>query len=186
MNCAGQTLLLARSRTSLVTALGRYSSNYDEVLIEIHRRLRRNGHATKFDLAGLIGWKHVQNASWMSKLYDLAPGVVEAATAAAFRPRLTDVQRIAALGGLPGYGAGRAFTSVLLTAWDPTSFGVFDKFVDETRSKITSARCRCRWDDLPTYFDHMRQLAVELSTTTGRPWTPREVDKAMYILGGGK
>jgi cell division FtsZ-interacting protein ZapD len=186
MICTAKRLLLVRASGRLSTQLGRYSSNYDEVFLAAHQRLQENGYATKFDLAALIGWKHVQNSPWMFRLYDFPSGAVEAATAAAFAPGLSDEQRIDALCGLPGYGRGSAFTSVLLAAWDPTRYGVFDKFVDGIRPTVVTAGCRCRWADLPTYFDHLRRLADELATATGSSWTPRQVDQAMYMLGGGK
>ena len=134
----------------------------------------------------LIGWKHVQNSPWMFRLYDLPPGVVELATEAAFADGLTDAERIQALDPLPGFGAGKAFASVLLAAWDPATYGVFDKFVNETRPSLTRAACTCPWDRLPIYFEHLRQLASELTAVSGSPWTPRQVDMAMFILGGGK
>jgi len=186
MACSAKQLFSQGARASLTAALGKYPAGYDQVLTEVHQRLQDKGHATMLDLAGLVGWKHVQNAPWMYDLYVLAPGTVERATAAAFAPGLADVQRVSALHGIPGFGAGKAFTSVLLTAWDPESFGVFDKLANSVRPKVVVPKCVCVWEDLPTYFEHLRRLAVELSAVVGAQWTPRQVEMAMFILGGGK
>ena len=145
-------LLRSPATGPLSKALKRYSPNYDRVFEEATTRLQKAGHATPYDLAALIGWKHVQNSPWMFRLYDLPPGVVELATEAAFADGLTDAERIQALDPLPGFGAGKAFASVLLAAWDPATYGVFDKFVNETRPSLTRAACTCPWDRLPIYF----------------------------------
>ena len=186
MPCLANQLLLPGAPAALTASLAKYSTNYEQVFDEVHQRLQSNGHATMIDLAGLIGWKHVQNAPWMHELYVLPSGTVQATTATAFAPELADAQRVAALGGLPGYRSGGAFTSVLLTAWDPSTFGVFDTLANGVRSHVVDAGCGCNWDDLPTYFEHLRRLALELSGATGTPWTPRQEDMTMFILGGGK
>jgi hypothetical protein len=186
MPCLASELLVPRADVVFRTSLAQYSPNYDQAFDEVHKRLQTNGHATMLDLAGLIGWKHVRNAPWMVQLFVLPPGTAETATAAAFAPGLTDKQRIAALSPLPGYRAGGAFTSVLLTAWAPAVYGVYDKFANAVRPQVVGSECTCEWEDLPTYFEHLRRLGQELSVATGTTWTPREVDMAMFILGGGK
>lgn len=168
----------------LLRACDDYPAHYDDVLDDVHERLHSNGHASKLDLAALIGWKHVNNAKWMQTMLLLPPDTVEAATAAAFEPGLTDGERIAALASIPGYGRGGAFTSVLLTAWDPAQFGVYDRRAASTGwSRAVTDACSCPRHHLPIWFEHLRQLAEELSALEGMvAWTARSVDMALFNL----
>ncbi|HEX3795255.1 MAG TPA: hypothetical protein VHV57_12215 [Acidimicrobiales bacterium] len=166
----------------MTNSLATYPAEYDEIFWEIHDRLLTQGHATKLDLGGLVFWKHIQNAPWMTDLNGIPDIQVTAASAAAFAPNLTDSQRIAALAPLPGYRAGGAFTSVVLTAWNPDQYGVFDKLVYAHFPTVIDARCACDWTYLPEYFDHLRRLAQELTVPTGVAWTPRRVDMALLML----
>jgi hypothetical protein len=175
--CPSPSLLQAGASGSLSASLASYPAAYDEIFYEIHHRLQMQGHATKLDLGGLVFWKHINNAPWMTKLNGIPDTQVVAATAASFAPNLTDAQRIAALSPLPGYRAGRAFTSVVLTAWDPQLYGVYDKLAHAHYPTVT-----CDWSNLLEYFDHLRRLAQELTTVTRVAWTPRQADMALLML----
>src|SRR4051794_18623620 len=77
------------------------------------------------------------------------------------------------------------FTTVLLTAWDPASFGVYDRLVYANRSIAVSEACTCDWSHLPTYWAHLRSIAAELATSPGSEdvaWTPRRVEMALMNL----
>lgn len=115
----------------------------------------------------------------MQDLLKSPPLAVQQRTQAAFAPGKTDRERIDALESIPGFGSGNAFTSVLLAAWRPTNFDVYDI---NTSSRgwggVVSSSCRCDRTDLIIYFDHLRQLASEL----GYGWTPRDVDMALYAM----
>jgi hypothetical protein len=177
MTCpTASVLLVPGAKQRMQAALDRYPARYDEALDEVHERLSRAGHATKLDLAALIGWKHVRNAPWMRQVLDLPAETITTTTTAAFASGKTDEQRISALRPIPGFGHGGAFTSVLLTAWRPDAFGVFDRIASKRGwSKVVSPSCDCPRSDLPTYFNHLRQMASEL----GVSWTPRKVDMAL-------
>src|SRR5437667_2825569 len=129
MPCLATTLLSPNAGAALQGAILRYPAHYDEVLHDVHSRLVAHGAATKLDLAALIGWKHVRNAPWMHTLLSMPDVLVRSVTAESFQQGLTDDQRVGILGRLPGFGSGGAFTSVLLAAWDPSAYGVFDKNV---------------------------------------------------------
>lgn len=162
-----------------------YPQQYDDVFDEVHLRLESRGSATKLDLAALIAWKHVRNARWMSELLKISSAAVEAATAEAFAPNLSDDRRIAALKPLPGFGRGGAFTSVLLTAWNPTEFGVYDKLVNSKRHAAVTDACICDWSALPTYWAHLRALGQEMTADYAhgnRTWTPRMVEMGLMNL----
>jgi hypothetical protein len=178
--CTGY-LLVEGSAEWLATSLDSYPPHYDEVLNAVHERLASANEATKLDLAALIGWKHVRNAPWMRKLLAMPDRRVRCLTAGAFAPGLSDADRILAVRGLPGFGSGGAFTSVLLTAWDPTEFGVYDGLVASKRRLAVGPSCACDWQHLPKYWDHLRRMAQEMSAT-GAPWTPRMVDMAIMNL----
>jgi len=152
------------------------------VLEDVHARLRDRGAAQKLDLAALIAWKHVRNARWMQRLLAMPDLEVEAITRGAFDNALADEDRVAQLQPLPGFGSGGAFTSVLLTAWDPTRFGVFDKLALANRRSAVVDSCQCDWSYLPTYWAHLRAIAVELGATSNTAWTPRTVDMALMNL----
>jgi hypothetical protein len=121
----------------------------------------------------------------MKGLLALPDAEVEAITRRSFEVGLADADRIAALGPLPGFGGAGAFTSVLLTAWDPNQFGVFDRLVFAKRGAAVVESCTCDWSHLPTYWAHLRVIARELhgDRQTGVTWTPRAVDMAVMNLG---
>ncbi len=163
----------------MAAAWQEYPHLYDQVLEEVHARLNSAGYATKLDIAALIAWKHVQNASWMQDLLKSPPLAIQQRTQAAFAPDKTDRERIGALESIPGFGSGNAFTSVLFAAWRPAEFGVYDTRASSRGwDTVVSPTCQCDRADLVVYFDHLRQMASEL----GFGWTPRDVDMALYML----
>jgi hypothetical protein len=173
------TLLATGSPSAMRDALAAYKPNYDDVFDDIHQRLAANGYATKLDLAALITWKHIQNATWMSDMLALPKGTVEAKTREAFAAGISDSDRVAALRGIPGFGSGHALTSALLAVWHPSEFGTFDTRASSRGwQKVVTPACVCSRTDLPVYFDHLRQIATEM----GADWTPRKVDMALFNL----
>jgi len=174
-------LLRAGAAEDLHQAISRYPDHYDDVLNDVHERLVRHGSATKLDLAALIAWKHVRNARWMKQLLKKPENEIESTTRAAFAHGLTDEGRIAALDPLPGFGGRGAFTSVLLTAWDPTAFGVFDRLANANRATVVSEACVCDWSRLPVYWAHLRAIVHEMGAGEG-DWTPRKVEMALMNL----
>lgn len=181
MACASP-LLTDWSAEKLQQGYSRYPQHYDDVFNDVNSHLAENNFAAKLDLAALVAWKHVRNAPWMRALLNQPEEEVRAATSAAMSRGLNDGQRIAALGPIPGFGNGGAFTSVLLSAWDPSQFSVYDRFVDRNRCLIVTNACKCDWSSLPTYWDHIRLIGHEMRESTGRVWTPRQVDMAIFNL----
>lgn len=172
--CPAATGLLQRARL-------RYPANYDDVFDEVHFRIVSQGAATKSDLAALIHWKRIQTSAWMRKLLLVPATAVRMATAAAFAPGLSDADRLSALRCLPGMKTQGAIASVVLAAWDPSEFAVFDRFALAAKRYVVDAGCSCDWNDLPTYWSHLRRIAGELPD--GRAcWTARAVDQALYKL----
>lgn len=178
MASCSSRLLTPSAAARIIRGRLRYPEHYDEVLIDVHTRLRANGSASKLDLAALIGWKHVRNAPWMRDLLSLPDQRVRSITKQAFRLGLADSERIEAVRDLPGYGGGGAFTSVLFTAWDPTRYGVFDGIVQSRQAFVANGKCGCDWKALCVYWEHLRRLAQELmeQDVQDTPWTPRDVE----------
>ena len=182
MPCAAAPLLQPGAHLTLTRYRAKYPQHYDDVFDCIHWRLKENGYATKLDLDGLIAWKHVRTARWMRDLNCMTEDRVKKITSDAFA-RPTDAQRREALSPLPGFGAGAAFTSVLLAAWDPQTYGVYDKFSLAARVSLVTSACSCSWDLLDTYEEHLRLMADELADQTQTSWFPRHVDMALYEIG---
>lgn len=180
MTCSTDRLLLPNAQQDLAAAFDRYPHLYDQVLEEVHARLNAAGYATKLDLAALITWKHIQTGPWMQRLLTQPPMAVQQRTQAAFAPGISDQQRIDALESIPGFGGeGGAFTSVLLAAWRPTEYGVYDNRASGIGwAQVVDPQCACNRHELPVYFDHLRRMAGELHGG----WTPRDVDMALYSL----
>jgi uncharacterized protein (DUF1501 family) len=180
--CPADPLLQPGAAQALATGLLRYPPMYDEVLSAVGSRLRAHGAATKLDLTALVFWKHIRTSPWMKRLLERPEADLREATATALAPGLADGERIHALAPVPGFGTGGAVTSTFFAAWNPRQYGVYDRFVAEARLKIVVPACSCTWADLPTYWEHLRKLAEELSPARGPQWTPRMVDQAMLNL----
>ena len=180
MQCSANSLLKPGAAESLVTSLDEYPVGYDEVFLAVGRNLAKNGTGGKVDLAALVFWKHIQNSPWMKTFLVCPETDVRKATAAALAPGLTDGERITALASLPGFRRGGPVTSTLFAAWNPRKYGVWDKRVKDAREGFVGSQCSCDWRDLPTYWEHLRRLARELSAKGNRRWTPRMVDQAMF------
>jgi hypothetical protein len=179
--CSTTRLSTDDAEAQLHRALLTYDPGHDEIFQEVHARIVAHGAATKLDLGALVFWKHINNSPWMSRLLAMPATQVRAVTAAAFAPGLSDAERVQALRPLPGFGAGLAMASVLLSAWDPSRFAVYDRLALTSRRSVVSESCGCDWNNLITYFEHLRRLSDELS---GPGWTPRLVDMALFCLGG--
>src|SRR5436305_4783292 len=92
--CDSGSLLLRDAKKTLAEGYMRYPLIADEPFEEVHARLVAHGAATKLDLAALVSWKHVQNAEWMTRLWNVPNTDVRAITAAAFAPGLSDAERV--------------------------------------------------------------------------------------------
>lgn len=184
MACLASPLLRPGMDQILLSHLVLYESRYDEVFNAVHARITEQGAATKTDLAALIFWKHINNSPWMTSLNAKSDAEVRAATAEAFKPGLTDRERLDALAGLPGCGVGQAVSSVILAAFDPTEYGVYDQLALGVLPTVVDPACQCDRTETVVYFEHLRLIASELNSSGGS-WTPRMVDLALFKLGGG-
>lgn len=173
-------------RQALVHALEVYDtpagSVYDEILHEVHDRIARAGDAGKVDIAAITFWKRSgQGSKWISALLQRPESEVRAATRAAFAAD-DDGQALAALAVLPGFKQKEAMSTALLCAYDPMNYPVMDRRALKALDAIDHGVGRHRGMTL-RYFTTVRELRDAL--TTERPGTTaRDVDKALYVLGG--
>lgn len=88
-----------------------------------------------------------------------------------------------ALSGLPGFDRGDALASALLLAAAPGRMAVYDRRAQQGLERLgiplTSARGRYR-----RYMTLVEQLRLAVRDAHGGNWTNRDVDLALYSLGG--
>ncbi len=193
VTCSAAPLLVPSAAALLASQFARYDPVYDELFWEVHSRITATGHATKADIGALIFWKHIQTARWMTDLMLTPDKAVKVATTAAFARKRRDTQRLQALATLSGCASAGPTSTVLLAAFDPTTYGVCDKLAVKVLPKVLSSVCRCiasntathpSHQKTTTYLEHLRVMAIELNASGGA-WTPRAVDMALFKLGGG-
>lgn len=167
------------------------SPHYDEVLYETAGRIADAGSIGKTDIGALLFWKRLRaDTPWVRQLMAMPDADVRAATArvvAAVRDASVEVPAAAAAGrtaltALPGFTTGDAFASALLLAAAPDRMAVYDrrvqKALDMLGIELTARRGR-----YGRYMGIVEDLRTELSQD-GEPWTARDVDVALFWLGG--
>lgn len=142
---------------------------------EIGPRLQAEGHAVKDDLDDTCRWR-AQRASGFVARND--PAEVVEITRLAFSAGVTDRVRLKLLTLLDGMAERTA--SILLSMWAPERFVPWDEAaagVLVTAGLLEDATLPANW---PAYLAAVAELASTAAMT------PREVEKALYILGGGE
>ncbi|MCE0488135.1 hypothetical protein [Ornithinimicrobium sediminis] len=164
------------------------SSHYDEVLLEVSARAETSGSLGKVDLGALVAWKRLQaNTPWMAKLMGTPETEVRAITARARKAALDESVTLARaadaardiLGELPGCGHGHAVASAILTASAPRRMAVYDRRARAGLSVLFDGNIP-RWYSYPAYMETVDHLRAQV----GPDWTNRDVDLALYKLGG--
>ena len=166
------------------------SPHYDEVLMEISARATATGSLGKADIGALVAWKRLQaNTPWMAKLMGTPETEVRAITARARAAALDESVTLACaadtarriLGELPGCGHGHAVASAILTAAAPQKMAVYDRRAHAGLSILFDGRIP-RWYTYPAYMETVDDLRQQVELD----WTNRDVDLALYTLGGSK
>jgi hypothetical protein len=176
-------------RNAVLDALTRYDPVYDELFDEVSARIDSHGDIGKLDIAGLVFWKRIPLGRWYKSLLAMREADVREITRGAVTTTGTTQDRLRALRPLPGCKTSAAsIASTLLTAWNPSDFAITDRrsrpalvtllrMVDEravTRYPEYLRLVRCVRDDIN---DHGNcEIAL----------TARDIDKALWILGGGR
>lgn len=164
---------------ALADALGAYEATLlsdleRRLYAEVGPRIRAEGHAVKDDLDDVCRWR-AQRASGFVARND--PAEVVEITRLAFSPGVTDRVRLKLLTLLDGMAERTA--SVLLSMWDPERFVPWDEAgagLLVAAGRLDSAALPAGW---PPYLAAVTALAGEATLT------PREVEKALYVLAGG-
>lgn len=165
---------------------------YDELLCEVADRVDQSGSIGKADIGALLFWKRLQaNTPWAGRLQLLPDSRVRHVTAGAVLAVRDDTLDIAeaagrgraALSSLPGFVRGDALASALLLAAAPTRMAVYDRRAQRALGllglSLTAARGR-----YGRYMGMVEQIRDEVSTVAAGPWTARDVDLALFHLGG--
>jgi hypothetical protein len=172
----------------LINAMDEYDRQYpcyDEVFWQAHDRIRECGEASKLDLAALFFWKRARRARWTSELMSSKTDAdVRARTRAAFKPGLSDQERLDALadGGFPGFRAKAAISTVVLACFDPSDYGVLDERAFEGLKTVGWPVKRGRGETLH-YLERLRELR-DLVRNSRSDVTGRQIDQALWMIGG--
>ena len=172
------------------------SAIYDETLDVVVERVAEAGCLTKADIGSLVLWKRISaQTTWAGTLGATPDSEVRAVTARAYA--LANASNLSipeagqqarwVLNDLPGMKptSEGALASAVLVACAPKRMAVWDR-----RVKVTLASPVI---DLPVsagqrYYGRYLQAAVELASEMearlGSPVAPRDVDLALWVLGG--
>jgi len=168
------------------------SINYDDVLNEVAGRIDRTRSIGKLDIGALLFWKRLRaNTPWVAELQAMPEGRIREITAeavSAVRDDALDVPEAArrgraALSPLPGFATGDALASALLLAAAPSRMAVYDRRAQKAL-RLLNLELDAKSGRYGRYMSLVEQLAQEASEASGRTWTARDVDLALYWLGG--
>lgn len=169
------------------------SSAYDEVLIDVANRIEATASIGKADIGALLFWKRLRaNTPWVSDLMTMRETDVRAVTAkavAAVSDKSLPVPQAAsegrrALVALPGFKTGDALASALLLAAAPERMAVYDR-----RARAGLEALGLTLSTKPGRYRRYMELVEALrsiANTHGHKWAARDVDVALYWLGGPK
>lgn len=167
------------------------SPAYDEVLLEVSERIRSSGNIGKADIGALLFWKRLRaDTRWVRDLMVMADSEVRGVTSRAvvavndtsLEVPAAAAQGRSALSALPGFVRGDALASALLTAAAPERMAVYDRRAQAGLAKLGLSLSAKRG----RYGRYMK-IVESLAATAGqhgRSWSAREVDIALYSLGG--
>jgi hypothetical protein len=167
------------------------SASYDEVVLEVAHRAKDADSFGKLNIGALTAWKRLRaDTPWMAKLMSLPDLDVRAHTGAAvsaardtsMEPGAAAAAARAALSQLPGFDRGDALASALCFAAAPDRLAVYDKRAHSGLTRVGLARDH-RPGRYGRYITLLEQCRDELDQA-GRAFTARQVDTALYQLGG--
>ena len=166
---------------------------YDEVLFEVTDRVRATGSIGKADVGSLLFWKRLRaDTPWVRKLMTMPEvdvravtekAVVAASDTSGTIPEAASAGR-GALSPLPGFATGDALASALLLAAAPEKMAIYDERAQAGLERLglvlSAARGR--------YGRYMELVEVLRATAAlkGHTWSARDVDVALYWLGGAR
>ncbi|MGX1163502.1 hypothetical protein FBY31_4374 [Arthrobacter sp. SLBN-100] len=167
------------------------SPAYDQVLTDVADRIQATGSIGKADIGALLFWKRLRaDTRWVPRLMTLEEPEVRAVTTNAVKA-VTDgsltVPEAAyagrgALTPLPGFRTGDALASALLLAAAPERMAVYDRRARAGLMTLgrTLSAAPGRYGRYMALVEELRLLAQR----NGHVWSARNVDVALYCLGG--
>lgn len=184
----------------LTAALAKYRASnaggvYDETLDVVVERVQRAGYLTKADIGSLVLWKRISaQTRWARALGNTPDSGVRAKTAKAYELAnadhpIPDAGQEArwALNSLPGMSSASegALASAVLVACAPTRMAVWDRRV---KAGLEHPYVRLPVNRGERYYGRYLEAVVELQDAmtreAGEPIAPRDVDLALWQLGG--
>ena len=180
--------LLLDARTAYDHAV---SPHYDDVLHEVSARATSSGSMSKADVGALLFWKRLRaDTAWASRLHVMPDAEVRGHTGKAMEAVNDESLSVsdaagagrAALSRLPGFVTGDALASAVLLAMAPIRMAVYDRRADAALRTLdvplaSSSGRYCRFmqiiDDL-----------LQAQPPTASPWIARDVDIALFQIGG--
>jgi hypothetical protein len=187
-----------RSLHELIVAYSSHQSSandvYDEVLREAISRVAEVGSLGKYDIGALVFWKRLQaNTRWAAELLSRRDSDVRAVTAAAVvaarDPERTPSEAArsarSALTSLPGFRNGDAVASAVLVAAAPERMAVYDRRAHTGLNALghTIGHGPGRYG---RYMEVVERLRESVKAEVGLEWTARQVDLALFWLGGSR
>ena len=179
---------------TLADALGAYartaSTHYDQVFEQISERAITTAELGKADIGALVVWKRL-NAStrWAAELMKtddtqvrrLTRVMIEVTRSTNSPPERARGARNALL-TLPGCATGDALASALICAADPRDMAVYDR-----RAHQALAALGLPLSNRPGRYSRYVEIVTNLRSAAaeqGLTWSGRQVDLALYALGG--
>ncbi|WP_422935805.1 hypothetical protein [Sinomonas sp. P47F7] len=189
MNPSAFSTLMAG--TNCNAAIVASSPAYDEILHEVTDHARATNSIGKADVGALLFWKRLRaDTPWVSELMIMNDSEVRAITAKTMldvRDESPSVPKAAragrrALSPLPGFQSGDALASALLFAAAPDRMAVHDRPAHAGLMELglPLSNARGRYGRYMLLVEDLREAA----TKRGHCWSARDVDLALYQLGG--
>lgn len=163
---------------------------YDEVLFEVQVAAERSGSIGKVDIGALMLWKRLNlSTRWTRELNNMPDRDVREITSTAIqlaRDSATGIPDAAqaartVLQALPGCRNGQAIASAILTAGAPERMAVYDKRGVQGLKELGRPSTKGRYS---TYMTIVCSLLDAIHTEHDTGWFPRDIDKALYMIGG--
>lgn len=167
------------------------TTTYDEVLSSVAERFATNQAIGKVEIGGLLIWKRLQaNTRWAMDLMNVPDQKVHNHTRTAYLAAndqalsVPEAARAARseLGYLPGFKTGDALASAVLLAAAPQRLAVYDRRAHQGLEHlgIELKSGKGRYSRYMACVETLRELAL----SKGETWIARDVDVALYWLGG--
>jgi hypothetical protein len=167
------------------------SPYYDETLNTLSAATAVYRSLGKVEIGALVLWKRMPaNTAWAARLQALPDGQVRQHTAAAVdaatNPNLSAQEAAragrTALTPLPGFEVGDALASAVLVAAAPERMAIYDR-----RAHAALERLGLHLTNTPGRYGRYMALIDQLTRQVGEAghhMTPRQIDTALYWLGG--